>query len=142
MSDRESWYGCFDDLGGCIYGLCCYPCMLADNSIASQSTCDYKVDNWCCKCFLPFLGGPAGTVVMIDNEKRIHGKMPCSCGGDEPMPNGRCCAMCWCGPCVTCAHARAKRGKGTSAAAEGQGTPLVLKALPAPLTTQPKGFRH
>ena len=93
----ESLCGCFDDIGSCLCGLCCPPCLFGENA--------QKIDNsscalYCCAygSLIPFYSCWIPHCMKREKLRMRFGLRADSCND--------CLVTACCGPCALCQEAR------------------------------------
>ena len=94
---RYGLFSCFDDIGTCLYGCLCGPCLIGDNGGKMGRSCFGD----CCTAYLciNFLGGDCfgPTVTQRTDIRRRANLQESGCGE---------CMVGWCCfPCAACQHA-------------------------------------
>ena len=102
----ESLFGCFDDLGTCLCGWCCTPCLFGQNAEKIDGSncflccCAYWLLAECFLCWIPH----------YSKRNALRTKY----GLREDPACGDCPTTACCGPCALCQEARFLKHPGIS----------------------------
>ena len=101
----ETLFGCFNDMGSCLYGFCCLPCLFGTNAEKVDGTtcvgmcCAYMLLTECYLCGLPH----------YVTRKKLREKFNL----EEDEQCNDILTVIFCSPCGICQEARELKSRGT-----------------------------